>query len=306
VSSPFGPLILICNPRAGGGGAKRALPEVREQLARRGLEHELRYTEGPGHAVELARVAVDEGHRLIVAVGGDGTVHEVANGMIEGDRARNERIVLGVVAAGTGCDFIRTFGIPHTAGHAVVHLDGPESFPIDVGKITCQTSDGPRVSYFVNVAEAGLGADVARRAARLPRWLGPTVYLFAFWLTLARHRPAEVVVDLVDRTYEGSMSNLVVANGQFYAAGMKIAPKAAPTDGLLDVQIQHPSKPEALALLPKIYRGEHVPHPDIMEAKRVKVTISAPQPLPVEADGELIGHTPATFELLRSALHLKV
>ena len=306
MTSVFGPLILICNPRAGGGGAKRALPEVREQLDRRGLEHELRCSEGPGHAVELARRAVDEGHRLIVAVGGDGTVHEVANGMIEADRARNERAVLGVVAAGTGCDFIRTFGIPHTAAHAVVHLDGPESFPIDVGKITCESSEGPRVRYFVNIAEAGLGADVARRAARLPRWLGPTVYLFAFWLTLARHRPAEVVVDLVDRSYDGPMSNLVVANGQFYAAGMKIAPKAAPTDGLLDVQIQHPSKPEAIALLPKVYRGEHVPHPDIMEAKRVKVTIAARPPQPIEADGELIGHTPATFELLRNALHLKV
>jgi diacylglycerol kinase (ATP) len=306
VSSPFGPLILICNPRAGGGGAKRALPEVLQQLGRRGLEHEVRYTEGPGHAVELARGAIDDGHRLIVAVGGDGTVHEVVNGMIENDRARDDRIVLGIIAAGTGCDFIRTFGIPHTPGHAVVHLDGPESFPIDVGKITCESAAGPRVRYFVNVAEAGLGADVARRAARLPRWLGPTVYPFAFWWALARHRPTEVAVDLVDRAYEGSMSNLVVANGQFYAAGMKIAPKAAPTDGLLDIQIQHPSKPEALALLPKVYRGEHVPHPDILEAKRVKVAIDARVPLPIEADGELIGHTPATFELLRNALHLKV
>ncbi len=306
MSSPFGRLILICNPRAGAGGAKRALPEVLEQLGRRGLEHELRYTEGPGHAVALARGAIDDGHRLIVAVGGDGTVHEVANGMMGGDRPRNERAVLGVVAAGTGCDFIRTFGIPHTAGHAVVHLDGPESFPIDVGKITCESTAGSRVRYFVNVAEAGLGADVARRAARLPRRLGPTVYLFAFWWALARHRPTEVTVDLIDRTYEGAMSNLVVANGQFYAAGMKIAPKAAPTDGLLDIQIQHPSKLEALALLPKVYRGEHVPHPDILEAKRVKVAIDAPVPLPIEADGELIGHTPATFELLRNALHLKV
>ena len=306
MSSPFGPLILICNPRAGGGGAKRALPEVLEQLGRRGLEHELCYTEGPGHAVELARGAVDDGHRLIVAVGGDGTVHEVVNGMIENDRARDDRIVLGIVAAGTGCDFIRTFGIPHTAAHAVVHLDGPESFPIDIGKVTVAGEDGPRVRYFANVAEAGLGAEVARRVPRLRPLLGPTVYLFAFWLALARHRPADATVDLVDRIYEGRVSNLVVANGQFYGAGMKIAPKAAPTDGLLDIQIQHPTKAEAVALLPRVYRGDHVPHPDILEAKRVKVTIDARPPLPVEADGELLGHTPAAFELLRNAIHLKV
>ena len=306
MSSAFGPLVLICNPRAGGGGARRALPDVLEHIEQRELEYELRYSEGPGHATELARAAVGEGRRLIVAVGGDGTVHEVVNGMIEDDRALNDRAVLGVVAAGTGCDFIRTFGIPHTPGHAVVHLDGPESFPIDIGKITFGNDDQGRVRYFVNVAEAGLGADVARRAAPLRRLLGPTVYLVAFWLALARHRPADVVVDLVDRVYEGRMSNLVVANGQFYGGGMKIAPKAAPTDGLLDVQIQHPTKYEAIALLPKVYRGEHVPHHNILEAKRVKVTIDARPAMPIEADGELIGHTPATFELLRNALHLKV
>lgn len=277
-----------------------------EHLHARALPYELLYTEGPGHATELARSSIENGKRLIVAVGGDGTVHEVVNGMIEDDRARDDRTVLGVVAAGTGCDFIRTFGIPHTAAHAVVHLDGPETFPIDVGKVTFVGAGGPQVRYFANVAEAGLGAEVARRVPRLRRALGPTVYLFAFWLALARHKPADATVDLVDRKYEGPVSNLVVANGQFYGAGMKIAPKAAPTDGLLDIQIQHPTRAEAIALLPKVYRGDHLPHRDILEAKRVKVTIDARPPLPIEADGELLGHTPATFELLRNAIRLKV
>jgi diacylglycerol kinase (ATP) len=299
-------MLLVCNLRAGGGRVKRALPEVLRQLEARSLKHEVRYTDGPGHATHLARAALTEGWRLIVAVGGDGTVHEVANGMIEDDRAVDERAVLGVVAAGTGCDFIRTFGIPHTPGHAVVHLDGPESFPIDIGKVTCEASGGRLVRYFVNVAEAGLGARVASYASRLPRLLGPTVYLFSFWFALAGHRPADVSVDLVDRRYEGKMSNLVVANGQFFGAGMKIAPKAAPTDGLLDIQVQHPTKVEAIALLPRVYMGDHVPHRDILEAKRVKVSIDARPPQPIEADGELIGHTPAVFEVLRNALHLKV
>jgi diacylglycerol kinase (ATP) len=306
LSSAFGPLVLICNPRAGSGGVRRALPEVLRHLDARSLQFELLYTEGPGHATALARAAIDDGKRLIVAVGGDGTVHEVVNGMIEDDRARDDRTVLGIVAAGTGCDFIRTFGIPHTAAHAVVHLDGPETFPIDVGKISFAGANGRDMRYFANVAEAGLGAEVARRVPRLRRALGPTVYLFAFWLALARHRPADATVDLVDRKYEGPVSNLVVANGQFYGAGMKIAPRAAPTDGLLDIQIQHPTRAEAIALLPRVYRGDHVPHHDILEAKRVRVMIDGRPPLPIEADGELLGHTPATFELLRNAIHLKV
>jgi diacylglycerol kinase family enzyme len=136
--------------------------------------------------------------------------------------------------------------------------------------------------------------------------LGPTVYLAAFWLTISRHKPARVDVDLVDRRYEGPMNNLVVANGQFFGGGMKIAPKAAPTDGLLDIQVEHAKKREAIAIMPKVFKGEHLPHPDILEAKRVKASITSDRPLRVEADGELLGYTPATFELLRDALKLKV
>ncbi len=306
MSSPFGPMMLICNSRSGRGGVAKALPEVQEHLRQRGLAYELRYTEGPGHATDLARDALSSGIRFLVAVGGDGTVHEVVNGMIENDRAVNPDAVFGVVAAGTGSDFIKTFGIRALPSAAVAHLDGPNSFPIDIGKIV-YTEDGREVTrYFPNIAEAGLGADVVAKAARLPRWLGPTVYLFAFWLTMSKHRPAQVKVDLVDRTYEGPMNNLVVANGQFFGGGMKIAPKAAPTDGLLDVQIEHARKKDAIAMMPKVFKGAHLPHPSVKEAKRVKVSITADRPLLIEADGEVLGHTPATFEVLRDVLSLKV
>jgi diacylglycerol kinase (ATP) len=297
---------LICNAHAGRGGVGRCLPEVRAKLEERGLDYEVRYTERSAHATEIAREALQGGSRFLAAMGGDGTIHEVVNGMLEDDRPIVDDAVLGVVASGTGSDFIRTFGLPDMPAHAVAHLDGPESFPIDIGKIT-YTQDGRSVTrYFPNIAEAGLGAETVRRARRLPGFLGPTVYFFAFWLALARHRAANVTIDLVDRTYEGTMNNLVVANGQFFGGGMKIAPKAAPTDGLLDIQIEHVRKREAIALIPKVYKGEHVPHPDIQEAKRVRVSIDADRPLRIEADGELLGFTPATFDVLRDVVNLKV
>ena len=189
---------------------------------------------------------------------------------------------------------------------AVAHLDGPESFPIDIGKVTFMRDGTETVRYFPNIAEVGLGAATVARAESLPRWLGPTIYFFAFWLTLRKHKRATVKVDLVDRVYEGPMNNLVVANGQFFGGGMKVAPKAAPTDGLLDVQIEHARKREAIALVPRIYKGEHVPHPDIEESKRARLSITADRPLPVEADGEVLGETPASFEVLRDAIRLKV
>lgn len=305
MTSPFGPLTLVVNPRAGRGKVAGAIPEMVDHLERRGLDHEIRRTEGPGHAAEITRDALRDGKRFVVAVGGDGTIHEVVNGMLENDRAIVEEPVLGVVAAGTGCDFIKTFGIPPMTPHAVAHLDGAGAFAIDLGKITFH-QDGREVTrYFANIAEAGIGADVVARAKKLPRWLGPTVYFFAFWLTLRGHKPADVKVDLIDRTYEGRMNNLVVANGQFFGGGMKVAPKAAPTDGLLDIQIEHARKRDAIALVPKIYKGEHVPHPDINEVKRVRVSISSDRPLLIEADGEVLGYTPATFEVLKDAILLK-
>ncbi len=306
MSSPYGVLTLVCNTRAGNGGVGRCLPEVERLLTERELEYEVVRTEGRGHATLLTREALERDRRLIVAVGGDGTIHEVVNGLIAEDKAVNPETRLGVVGAGTGCDFIKTFGIPSSPSHAVVHLDGHESFPIDIGKITFSENGQEVVRYFANVAEAGLGARVVERAARLPRFLGPTVYFFAFWMTVARHRPAQVEVDLMTRTYKGPMNNMVIANGQFFGGGMKIAPKAAPTDGVLDFQIEHASKREAIAVMPKVYKGQHVPHPDILEAKRVQASIESDPPLLIEADGEVLGFTPARFEVLRDAIHLKV
>jgi diacylglycerol kinase (ATP) len=284
----------------------RVLPEIEGLLRERDLEYEVVPTEEPGHATALARDALERGRWFIVAMGGDGTVHEVVNGLIDDDKPVNAEARFGVVATGTGCDFIKTFGIPATPSHAVVHLDGPESFPIDIGKITFTQDEREDVRYFANVAEVGMGAEVARLARRLPRALGGGRYLVALWAVLARHRPPQVSVDLMTRTYEGSMNSLVVANGQFFSGGMKIAPKAAPTDGVLDFLLEHASKREVLATMPKIYRGEHLPHPDIIEAKRVKASITSDRPLRVEADGELLGFTPTRFEVLRDALLLKV
>jgi diacylglycerol kinase (ATP) len=299
-------MVLICNSRSGRGGVGRALPEVRAHLEERELEYEVRYTDGPGHATQLARDALDQGFRFLVAVGGDGTIHEVVNGMLRDDQPVNADAVLGVVAAGTGSDFIKTFGLPATMpAHAVAHLDGSNSFPIDIGKITYMQDGVTTTRYFANIAEVGLGASAVAKAQRLPRWLGPMMYFVAFWLAVRNHRTARVTVDLVDRTYEGRMNNLVVANGQFFGGGMKIAPKAVPTDGLLDIQIEHARKKDAIGLMPKIYKGTHVPHPDIFEAKRARMSIEADRPLPIEADGEVLGETPASFEVLRDVVQLK-
>ena len=305
MTSPYGRAILIVNASPKAVEVARSLPEIERHLRTRELDYEVRRTRGPGDATTLARRSLEDGDRFLVAVGGDGTVHEVVNGMMQDDRLLVPEAVLGVIAQGRGCDFVRTFGIPAMPGHAVAHLDGPESFAIDVGKVTFERAGHRATRYFVNIAEAGLAARVTSLAARLPRGLGPTVNPIAFWVEVLRARPHEVTVDLVDRTYEGPLNSLIVANGQFFGGGMQIAPRAAPTDGLLDVLIERARRREAIALMPKVYRGEHLPHPDIRLAKRVRVAIDGDR-LPLGADGELLGHTPAAFEVLPEAVRLKV
>ncbi|HJV05209.1 MAG TPA: diacylglycerol kinase family protein [Actinomycetota bacterium] len=304
--SPFGPLVLIANPRSGRGRVGQELPEVERQLIALGLEYRIVETEGPGDATEAAREALTAGERFLVAAGGDGTVQEVVNGMVVDDRPVAEDAVLGVVAAGSGCDFVRTFGLPGDAIRSVRHLSGDRLFPIDVARVDYRDGDRSAMRYSPNIAEVGLGAAVVARAHRLPRWIGGSRYFVGFWLSLGGFRPVELEVRVDRKRYAGRANNVVVANCQFYGGGMKISPRSYPGDGYLDVQISTGPKSEAFTLLPRIYRGEHVPHPNIREFRGRVVTVEAERSLPVEADGEVLGTTPATFTDVLHAIRLKI
>jgi len=307
VTSPFGPLTLILNPRAGRGRVAQELPEIERTLLASRLEYRIRRTEGPQDAVRLTRESLERGDRFIVAVGGDGTVHEVVNGMFEGDRPIAEDAVLGVVAAGSGCDFVKTFGLPQGAATAVRHLTGDSLFPIDVGKVTYRDHDGREQSrLFPNIAEAGLGGDTVARAERLPRWMGRSRYFWGFWLTVRKFKSAEIRLQADRREWTGRGNNVVIANGQFFGGGMKISPRSMPDDGRLDVQVSTGPKTDAFTTLPKIYKGEHVPSPNIREFLASRIEVDADRPLRIEADGEVLGTTPAVFEVLPKTVRLKI
>jgi YegS/Rv2252/BmrU family lipid kinase len=229
--------------------------------------------------------------------------------MLDGDgRAIGEAPVLGVVAAGSGCDFIRTFGLPGDATRACLHLTGDNTYPLDVGKITYTTVSGETdTRYFVNVAEVGLGAAVAARAERMSPRLGQSKYFFGFWLTLPRFKLANVRVQADRKTYEGSAYLVIIGNAQYNGGGMKVSPRSYPGDGVLDVLVFKGPKSDSFTMIPKVYRGEHVPH-DHIEEFRVKreLVIEADRPLPIEADGEVLGTTPATFEVLSQPIRMKL
>ncbi len=306
MTSPFGPLVVIANPRAGRRKVAAGLPQIEGILRDAGLGYRIVRTTGPGHATQAARDALTGGERYLVAVGGDGTIHEVVNGMLQDDQPVAADAVLGVVAAGSGCDFVRSFGLPGDAARAARHLAGHSVRRIDVGKVTFATGTAAMTRYFPNIAEAGLGGAVTARASRLPGFLGPMRYFCGFWLTLPGFRPATVRVDADGQVFQWRAHNVVVANCRFYGGGMQISPMSEPDDGALDVLVMVGPKSDAFTMLPRVYRGTHLPHRNIAELRASRVRVEADPPFPIEADGEILGTTPATFEVIPQPILVKV
>ena len=291
------------NPAAEGGAVGRRWPELAHRAAGLGLRGDTLISERPGHLGELAREAVENGALLVVAVGGDGTVNEVAQGLA------GKQAELAIIPRGTGWDFARTYGIPRRLEAAVaVALQGHVR-AIDLGRASYRSWDGREAeSYFANIASAGMTGAIAKRANETSKALGGKVsYAWATLAVFARWQNDEVLVQVDDERRSGRMHDVVVANGRYFGGGMMICPRAEPDDGLFDVLlIGDLTKRDLLVTLPKTYRGRHLPHPKAELLRGRVVTVDAPEPLPVELDGEQPGTTPARFEIVPQALRLRV
>ena len=243
----------------------------------------------------------------MVVVGGDGTVNEAVNGLLAVDRSA--RPEMAILPRGTGDDFARTFGIPGDLERALrVAADG-HARAVDVGRARFTGWDGtPGERYFANFAGAGISGAIALRGAATSRRLGArAAYFWATIVVFTRWRSAEITVTAGEERRQGRMYEVLVANGEYAAGGMHVAPGAAVDDGLLDVVlIGDVTKPEFLTTFPKIYRGTHVSHPKVSLLRSQSVSVEAATPLPVVLDGEQPGTTPATFEALPGALRLRV
>lgn len=306
---PFGEPLLIVNPRAGRGRVRKVLPELRAHLDAAGLRHDVHLTRGPGDAEEAARRAAGDGRRYVVAVGGDGTVQDVVNGLLDRDgRAVADGVILAVASAGSGGDFARTFGLDRTPETLVRrHLTTEHTMAIDVGRARFRDAAGAeQTRFFANIAQVGWGAEVVRRAGWLPRWIGRPRYLLAAYGAIRAIDRQEVDLELAHATVTVPLVELVVANGQFFGGGMKVAPRALPDDGRFNVQAYTGGPAQVFTLTPKIYAGEHLPDPHIAEWQSPTVAVAPARPLLVEADGELLGRTPATFEVVDVPLTLKI
>ena len=254
-------------------------------------------SEFPGHLAQAAGAAQDS---LLVVIGGDGTVNEVVNGVAGTDAE------IALLPCGTGEDFGRTHGIPGRFDDAVGVALGGGTRTIDLGRVECE---GGTARFFANVGSAGMSGAVARRANAMTKVLGGRgTFFYALTREFLAWRNTHVVVELEDGgRREGPMHDVIVANGRWHGGGMQLAPDARQDDGLFEVVlIGDVTKLDFLTTAPKLYSGRYLSHPKVELLRSSSAAISAVEPLPLEVDGEPIGTTPARFEVVPSALRLRV
>jgi diacylglycerol kinase (ATP) len=305
MASPFGTLAVIADPRA---GVLDQLPVLERALEERGLEHRIYVANGTDPSA-LATVALDEGFRFLVAVGDDATVQGVVNGMFRDGRPIREEPVLGVIGAGSGCDLVRSFGVPGDTESAAAHLTGDNTYALDLMKITATTAGGERVTrYGHNLAQVGMGAQQVACAAKAPSWLGGSRRFYGFWCGYLKTKATKLTVEHDTRTWEGRAWNVVVANAQFTGGGLRLSPRSFPGDGVLDALVFTGPRSGAYTQLPRLFRhGDHVPDPHIQELKaKIRFEVRSERPMPVIADGVAFGITPVTFQIVPRPILFKL
>jgi YegS/Rv2252/BmrU family lipid kinase len=256
--------------------------------------------------IELAERAARDGADLVVAVGGDGTLNEAVNGLMQAGSTTE----LATIPLGTGMDFVRTYAIPNRFEDAVRTALSGTTRTIDVGRVSYRTWDGQDAErYVANVGSVGMSAAVAQRANGMSKALGgKATFFYAMVRVFLEWQNTLVRVELDDgEQREARMHDVIVANGRWHGGAMLLAPEAQPDDGLFDVVlIGDINKRDFVTTAPKIYKGTYLAHPKVDLLRAKSVTVDAPERLPIELDGEQVGTTPARFKIVPRALRIRV
>ncbi len=304
-----GEIDIIINPTSGNGRAGRAWPALKRQIEAMGLIPREHRTAGIGDATRITRERLCSGAREIAVVGGDGTLNEVVNGFFHDGIPVAPDATLSIIPCGTGRDFSRMLKIAGPE-RAIRLLPVSVVRPIDVGLIRYRADGENRSRCFINVADVGLGAETAAWMNQSSKAAGGFLsYLAGVIRTILvfRGRPATVIVD-DELIHEGPIGMVVLANASYLAGGMRMAPAASLTDGLLDVLVLRdvPKRVLLTSLLPSVYRGTHIQHPAVLHLRGKKINVRSPIPLPFEVDGEQPGTTDLQATVLPRTLRVRM
>jgi len=309
------PLVIV-NPKSAGGATSERWAQTASDLRAHFGAFQVAFTKAPGDGIVLAQRGADAGRRFIIACGGDGTINEVANGILESGK----NVELGILPSGTGGDFRRTLGMPTDTREAASHLRGGATKTIDAGKVTFFNHAGERVSrYFLNVSSFGLSASIIGRVKSsssldwlpLDAFRGRASFAISTLQEVFDLDFVTVRVKLDDKEEKLlNTINFCVANSRFFGGGMKIAPDAKINDGFLDVvNIGDIKTAKILLNAYKLYNGTHLDLAEVKSTRATRVEVAPSnlhQKIYLETDGELPGRLPAIYEVVPNALRIRV
>ncbi len=283
------PIRVILNPAAGRGNGARVRPAIEASMTRHGLDYDLVCTAYAGHAIALASQAVQDGVSLIVAAGGDGTLNEVLNGLMQSSPAGERQPALGVLCAGRGNDFSGSIGIPVDIDLECGLLQRADTRLIDVGRVSGGIH--PEGRYFINCVGVGFDAVATIEAAKLPRWGGFLSFLVAIVRTIFLYNHAPLAsIEYADQRIEQRSLMISIMNGRRLGGGFIMAPASRPDDGLFDLCIaEQMSSLQVVRLVPHFMHGTQASQKTIKTGKAARIQIvGLDGPLPAQTDGEII------------------
>ncbi len=301
-------IVFIVNPHAGNGSTGSAWPFIESLAKDRIGPFDAYMTKGPGDAMILAKNAVAEKKRIIVGVGGDGTLNEVVNGFMASEEAIRHDVTLGFIPKGTGCDFVRSVSIPRDIEQAVELIASGSVCSIDLGVLDFKDHNGrDRCRYFHNIASFGLGGHVAWRVNRTTKTLGPFIsFMWATLISIFLCGKKRIRIS-IDNGFKKEMVvwNLAVANGQYHGGGMRVAPDASMCDGLLNITIIGDlTIPEVFLNLPKLYNGRIGDIDKVITLTGKNAVATSNDRVFIEVDGEQPGLLPANVKIVPGALKI--
>jgi diacylglycerol kinase (ATP) len=302
---------IIVNPESDQGRTRRRWKHIEEALQSFIKEFKYDFTEKPLQAADLTRAAIKEGNELIVGVGGDGTMNEIANGFYENREIVNPEAALGIIPSGSGCDFRKSLNIPSGLKSSLKVISESPSTRIDIGRATFQSLSGKEEErLFLNVADFGFGGEVAKKFNQRRMSRRPSSYLRCMLSTIIKYKNKRLKIK-IDQEEIPEDEYLVgaVANGKIFGKGMKIAPQARLDDRVFDfVLVKGMKLLEFFLNCWKVYTGTHLSHPKIslIRSQKIKAIPHRKEgDVLIELDGELPGKLPATFEIVPNGFLVK-
>ncbi len=306
MSNYFSGWKLIINPVS---GTNRNLDKnlLIKLLKESGFDFETSFTERPKHAIELVQEALSKGIKKFIVSGGDGTYNEVINGIFGQNVVDPSETVMAMIPGGTGNDLVKTIGLPKNLKKAVEVLAKGNYILQDVGKVSYFDKDIQDENYFLNVAGTGFDAYVAEKYFSGDAKKGKLTYFLSIFKGLWSYKNHLVNITLNGQNIQTKIFLLAVGNCRYYGNGMKVCPNAVPTDGMLDLTLAKDlGKWDVIKLVRKIFSGKFQDHPKVDLLRSSEVRVESKQPIYLQADGELLGHTPFEFSVLPKQLKIVV